>query len=99
MNQQTDRVCHFGSQSGTQKFNFRIKNPPKNLFYKILCLLFQQGNYAPLLIYQVKMASSLSQVAKNQLIMKYCSKLLDSSIFHNIFIAYIKKFTIVDILG
>ena len=33
-------VCHFGSRSGTQKFNFRVKNLPKNLFYKILCLLF-----------------------------------------------------------
>ena len=30
---------------------------------KILCLLFQEGNYASL-IYQVKMASSLWQVAK-----------------------------------
>ena len=57
-------VCHFGSRSGTQKFNFRIKILPKNLFYKILCLLFQQGNYASQLIHQVKMASSLSQVAK-----------------------------------
>ena len=37
---------------------------PKILIYKILCLLFQQGNYASLLIYQVKMASSLSLVAK-----------------------------------
>ena len=36
-------VCHFGSWSGTQKFNFRTKILPKNLFYKILCLLFQQG--------------------------------------------------------
>ena len=38
---------------------------PKNLFYKILCLLFQQGNYASLPIYEEKMASSLSQVAKS----------------------------------
>ena len=30
---------------------------------KILCLLFQEGNYASL-IYQVKMANSLWQVAK-----------------------------------
>ena len=28
---------------GTQKFNFHIKILPKNLFDKILCLLFQQG--------------------------------------------------------
>ena len=57
-------VCHFSSQSGTQKFNFHIKLLPKNLSYKILCLLFQQGNYTSLLIYQAKMASSLSQVAE-----------------------------------
>ena len=43
------------------------------------------------------MASSLSQVA-NWLIMKYCSKFLASSICQDIFIAYIKKFTIVNIL-
>ena len=36
---------------------------PKNLFDKISCLLFQQGNYASI-IYQVKMVSSLWQVAK-----------------------------------
>ena len=36
-------VCHFGSWIGTQKFNFHIKILPKNLFYKILCLLFHQG--------------------------------------------------------
>ena len=35
-------VCHFGSWSGTQKFNFRIKILPKNLFYKIIFLLFQK---------------------------------------------------------
>ena len=35
---------------------------------------------------------------KNQLIMKYCSKFLVSSICQNIFITYIKKFTIVNIL-
>ena len=58
-------VCHFGSRSGTQKFNFRIKILPKNLFYMILFLPFQQGNYASLLIYQVEMTSSLSQVAKS----------------------------------
>ena len=70
---------------------------PKNLFYKILCLLFQQGNYASL-IDQVKMASILWQVAY-QLIMKYCSKFLVSSICQSIFITHIKKFTIVNILG
>ena len=43
-------ACHFGSWSGTQKFNFRIKILPKNLFYKILCLVFQQGNYASLIL-------------------------------------------------
>ena len=31
---------HFGSRSGTKKFNFRLKSLPKNLFYKILYLLF-----------------------------------------------------------
>ena len=36
---------------------------------------------------------------KNQLIMKYCSKFLVSSICQNIFITYIKNFTIVNILG
>ena len=36
---------------------------------------------------------------KSQLIMKYCSKFLVSSISQNIFITYIKKFTIVNILG
>ena len=36
---------------------------------------------------------------KNQLIMKYCSKLLVSSICQNIFITYIKKFTTLNILG
>ena len=36
---------------------------------------------------------------QNRLIMKYCSKFLASSICQNIFIAYIKKFTIVNILG
>ena len=36
-------MCHFSFRSGTQKFNFHIKILPKNLFYKILCLLFQQG--------------------------------------------------------
>ena len=36
-------VSHFGSWIGTQKFNFRIKILPQNLFYKILRLLFQQG--------------------------------------------------------
>ena len=45
------------------------------------------------------MASSLWQVAKNQLIMKYCSKFLVSSICQNIFITYIKKIIIVNILG
>ena len=37
------------------------------------------------------MASSLWKVVKNQLIMKYCSKFLFSSICQNIFITYIKK--------
>ena len=87
-------VCHFGSWSGTQKFNFRIKILPKNLFYKILFLLFQK-NYASL-IYQEKW---LVAGCKNLLIMKYCSKFLVSSICQNIFITYIKKFTIVNILG
>ena len=36
---------------------------------------------------------------KNQLIKKYCSKFLVYSICQNIFITYIKKFTIVNILG
>ena len=36
---------------------------------------------------------------KNQLIMKYCSKFLVYSICQNIFNTYIKKFTIVNILG
>ena len=27
----------------TQKFNYRMKTLPKNLFYGILCLPFQQG--------------------------------------------------------
>ena len=36
---------------------------------------------------------------KNQLIMKYCSKFLVYSICQDIFITYIKKFTIVNILG
>ena len=36
---------------------------------------------------------------KDQLIMKYCIKFLVSSIFQNIFITYIKKFTNVNILG
>ena len=35
-------VCHFGSWIGDQKLNFGIKIPPKNLFYKILCLPLQQ---------------------------------------------------------
>ena len=35
---------------------------------------------------------------KNQLIMKYCTKFLVSSIYQNIFITYIKIFTIVNIL-
>ena len=42
--------------------------------------------------------SSLWQVAKNQLIMKYFSKFLVSSICQNIFITYIRKFTIANIL-
>ena len=33
----------FCSRFGTQKFNFCIKTLPKNLFYNILCLSFQQG--------------------------------------------------------
>ena len=36
---------------------------------------------------------------KNQLIIKYYGKFLVSSICQNIFITYIKKFTIVNILG
>ena len=36
---------------------------------------------------------------KNQLIMKYYSKFLVSSICQNIFFTYIKNFTIVNILG
>ena len=36
-------VCHFGFSIGTQNFNFCIKILPKNLFYKILRLPFQQG--------------------------------------------------------
>ena len=36
-------VFHFGSWIGTQIFNFHIKILSKNLFYKILCLPFQQG--------------------------------------------------------
>ena len=58
-------VCHFGSWSDTQKFNFHIKILSKHLFYKILHLLFQYENYAsPIQVYQVKMASILWQVAK-----------------------------------
>ena len=45
------------------------------------------------------MASSPTAGCKNQLIMKYYSKFLVSNIFHLNFIAYIKKFTIVNILG
>ena len=56
-------VCHFGSRSGTQKFNFRIKIPPKNLFYKSM-LAVSARKTVTLLIYQEKMASSLLQVAK-----------------------------------
>ena len=36
---------------------------------------------------------------ENQLIMKYCSKFLVSRICKNIFITYIKRRTIVNILG
>ena len=36
---------------------------------------------------------------KNQLIMKYYSKFLVSSIWQNILITYIKKFTIENLLG
>ena len=45
------------------------------------------------------MASSLLQAAKNQLIMKYYSKFLVSSICQNVSITYIKDVTIVNILG
>ena len=76
-------MCHFGSRSGTQKFNFHIKTKGK------LCITANLSR---------KMASSLSQVA-NQLIMKYYSKFLASSICQNILIACIKKITIVNILG
>ena len=56
----------------------------KNSFQRI-------NNYFASLIYQVKMASSLLAGCKNQLIIKYCSKFLVSSICQNIFITYIKK--------
>ena len=41
MNRGTDWGVPFCSQFSTQKFNFCIKIPPKNLFYKILRLSFQ----------------------------------------------------------
>ena len=50
----TDRDVPFQLLSDTQKFNFRIK---------IYACYFNKENYASL-IYQVKMASSLWQVAK-----------------------------------
>ena len=56
-----------GGSEPTDSWGCAILAPevvPKNVFYKILCLLFQQENYPSLLIYQVKMASGLLQVAK-----------------------------------
>ena len=91
-------MCHFGSLSGIQKFNFRIKILPKNLFYKILCLLFQQGKLSITTNISSKNGQWPIPCCKSQLIMKYCSKFLASSICQNIFIAYAKTFTIVDIL-
>ena len=47
----------------------------------------------------MKMFSSLCQGHKDQLIRKYDRKFLVSNISHIEFIIYIKKFTIVNILG
>ena len=52
-----------------------------------------------LLIYQVKMASSLWQAAREQLNMKYHSKRLVSNICHIEINICMRKFTIVSILG
>ena len=58
---------------------------PKNLFYKILHLLFQQGK---LCLTNISSKNGQYPMAgcKNQLIMKYCSKFLVYSICQNIFI-------------
>ena len=48
---------------------------------------------------QLKMVSSLCQAAKDELIRKYYRKFLVSSISHIELIIYIKKFTIINILG
>ena len=42
VNQWTDGGVPFWPLIGTQKFNFHVKILLKNLFYKILCLLFHQ---------------------------------------------------------
>ena len=52
-----------------------------------------------LLIYQVKMVSSLWQATKNQLTGKYERKFSVSNISQIKFVIYIRKFTIVNILG
>ena len=46
-----------------QKFNFHIKILPEIYFTRFYACYFSKENYAPL-IYQVKLASSLWQVAK-----------------------------------
>ena len=76
-----------------------LKGYPKIYFTRFYARYFSKENNASL-IFQVKMASSLCMAGgKNQLIMKYCSKFLVSSFSQNIVITYIKKFTIVNILG
>ena len=52
-----------------------------------------------LLIYQVKMVSSLWEATKNQLTAKYERKFSVFNISHNKFIIYIRKFTTVNNLG
>ena len=47
-----------------KNLTFALKNYPKIYFTRFYACYFSKENYAPLLIYQVKMTSSLSQVAK-----------------------------------
>ena len=80
------------------KIYSHIKILTKNLFCKTFCLLFHQE-----IIHINNISSENGQQpmagSKNQLIMKYYSKYLVSNIFHFNFITYIKKFTIINILG
>ena len=92
-------------KSGTPSVQVRMCSKYKQADHQVFIQRGTIQKYFPvdkpslLLIYQIKMASSLWSIAgcKNQLHMKYHSRLLVSNIYHLEIIIYIIEFTIVNI--